>query len=284
MEKTANVIILAGQSNAVGVGFTKYLNRHFSPEQVAKFYEGYENVVINYRSHGIVSNGFVKTTVNCTEKAKDTLGPEVGIAKNLTKRYPNEKFFIVKCAFGGATICNDWLSPSNEGVYDPTSFARNCPDIVKALESGKHPKAGWCYNELVELLTESIDILKKEDYEPKIRAMFWMQGESDSYAKELVENYIPRYDMMIKDLQRQFSGLFSGCIFVDAGISKRWLNYEELNAFKKEYAEKEGHRYIDTIKEGLTTEHEPLENPDTAHYDADSIVKLGELFAEKLIF
>lgn len=282
MSKVANIVLLLGQSNAVGVAFTKYLNRHFSPEQVAKFYEGYENVVINYRSHGIVSNGFVKTTVNCTEKAKDTLGPEVGIAKNLTERYPNEKFFIVKCAFGGVNMHSDWLSPSNEGVYDPTSFARSCPDIVKAIESAKHPNSGWCYNELVELLTESIEILKNEGYEPKVRAMFWMQGESDSYDQDFLNNYIPRYHRLVNDLKKQFAGYFEDCTFVEAGVSKRWLNYEELNAFKKEYAEKEGHRYIDTIKEGLTTEHEPLENPDTAHYDAGSIVKLGELFAEQL--
>ena len=82
--KKANVIVLAGQSNAVGVGYTKYLSKHFDDQTVRKFYEGYENVQIDYLSHGIKSGGFVKTTVNCTEAAKDTLGPELGIAKYLT--------------------------------------------------------------------------------------------------------------------------------------------------------------------------------------------------------
>lgn len=72
--KKANVLILAGPSNAVGVGYTKYLTKHFDAETIAKFYSGYENVLINYISHGIKSNGFVKTTVNCTEATKDTLG------------------------------------------------------------------------------------------------------------------------------------------------------------------------------------------------------------------
>ena len=41
--KKAKIIVLAGQSNAVGVGYTKYLSKHFDEETVAKFYVGYEN-------------------------------------------------------------------------------------------------------------------------------------------------------------------------------------------------------------------------------------------------
>lgn len=284
IDKKANIIVLAGQSNAVGVGYTKYLSKHFDKKMIAKFYEGYENVLINYYSHGIKSNGFVKTTVNCTELAKDTLGPEVGIAKNLTERYPNEEFFIVKCAFGGATLFNDWLSPSNGLPYSNTSMANEYPDIVQALNQGKHPTAGWCYNELIKILNESIQILKKEGFEPQICAFFWMQGESDSYAKDLVENYIQRYDNLLKDFQKQFDLYLSKCIYVDAGISENWLYYKELNALKEEYAGRKGYCYLDTVTEGLTTQNEPIDNPDKAHYDSDSIVKLGEMFAEKIIF
>ena len=281
--KKAKIIVLAGQSNAVGVGYTKYLSKHFDEETVAKFYVGYENVQINYYSHGIKSNGFVRTTVNCTEAEKDTCGPELGIAKNLTKRYPNEEFFIVKCAFGGATLFNDWLSPSNGLPYSASSLADEYPDIVQALNQGQHPTAGWCYNELTILLHNSIEMLKRADYEPQICAFFWMQGESDSYAKELVENYISRYDNLLKDFKNAFSAYISDCIYVDGGISEKWLYYKELNAKKCEYAKKNGYYYLDTVGAGLTTTNEPLENPDTAHYDSDSIIKLGEMFAEKLI-
>ncbi len=281
--KTAKIIVLAGQSNAVGVGYTKYLSTHFDEETVAKFYDGYENVQINYYSHGIKSNGFVRTTVNCTEAEKDTCGPELGIAKNLTQRYPNEKFFIVKCAFGGATLFNDWLSPSNGLPYSTSALADEYPDIVQALNQGKHPTAGWCYNEFVILLRDSIDMLKKAGYTPSICAFFWMQGESDSYAKELVENYISRYDNLLKDFRNTFAAYISDCIYVDAGISEKWLYYKELNAKKSEYAKKKGYYCLDTVGAGLTTTHEPLENPDTAHYDSDSIIKLGEMFAKKIV-
>ena len=71
--KRADIIILAGQSNAVGVGHTKCLKRHFSDEKIKEYFDGYENVKINYYSHDKKSNGFVKTTVNCTEISKDTV-------------------------------------------------------------------------------------------------------------------------------------------------------------------------------------------------------------------
>lgn len=281
--KKARIILLVGQSNAVGVGYTKYLTKHFDEEMIARFYNGYQNVLINYFSHGIKSNGFVKTTVNCTEKTKDTLGPEVGIAENLTKRYPDERFFIVKCAFGGANLYNDWLSPSSGEGFDAHSRASEYPDIVQALNAGKHPKAGWCYNELNILLKESINLLEKEGYKAEICAFFWMQGESDSYSKTLVEGYIKKYDALLKDFKNNFAPYLSNCIYVDAGISENWLYYKELNALKEIYAQRNGDVYLDTVGVGLTTTFEPEDAPDTAHYDSDCIVRLGEMFAGKIV-
>lgn len=280
--KKANVLILAGQSNAVGVGYTKYLTRHFDSETVAKFYSGYENVWINYISHGIKSNGFVKTTVNCTEAAKDTLGPEVGIAKYLSEKYPEEQFFIIKCAFGGATMFNDWLSPSNGSGYYEEAGADEYPDIVEALNAGKHPKGGWCYNEFTKLLKQSLSELISADYEVQVRGFFWMQGESDSYDMELVNGYIKRYDNLLKDFKFCFMPFLTNCVYVDAGISKHWLYYKELNARKEAYAKEHGYVYIDTIGAELTTSYEPEEQPDLAHYDSGCVVKLGELFAESI--
>ena len=33
----------------------------------------------------------------------------------------------------------------------------------------------------------------------------------------------------------------------------------------------------------LTSQHEPVENPDTAHYDSLSMVKLGQAFGNALV-
>ena len=285
--KKANIIILAGQSNAVGVGHTRCLSKHFDADKIKEYYDGYENVLINYYSHDKKSEGFVKTTVNCTEKSKDTLGPEVGIAEKLSRAYPGEEIFIVKCAFGGTSLYRDWLSPSGLGTafgeYDSGAYASQKDDIIAALGTGELIRAGWCYNELVKLLSQSIENLKNNGYAPAIRAFCWMQGENDSCAQEFVDTYESRYVSLLCDLHASFGEYFDNCVYIDGGISEEWMLYHGINESKKAHAEKyENSFYIDTIAHGLTTKNEPFEEPDTYHYDSDSTLKLGWLFAEHI--
>ena len=273
--KKAKVIILAGQSNAVGVGHVEYLERHFSTEKVKEFKNGYDGILINYYSHDMKSNGFVKTTVNCAEKTKDTFGPEVGIADLLSKKYPDEKIFIVKSAVGGTNLFHDWLSPSCEGDYNKDSFG------FGNEEDELYHKCGWCFNELVKVLDESISAIKNQGYEPEISAFCWMQGESDAFEPKIVENYGVRYENLIKDLNTIFGNYMKNCIYIDAGISEIWPLYREINAWKEKHAKETPNSfYIDTIGEGLTTSKEPEPEADIAHYDSDCTIKLGYLFAE----
>lgn len=275
--KKAKIIILAGQSNAVGVGHVKYLSRHFSEEKVQKFKEGYNDILMNYYSHDMKSNGFVETSLNCAEKGKDTFGPEVGIADFLSEKYPDEKLFIVKCAVGGTNIFHDWLSPSNKGEYNKEAFG------FGDTENEFYRKGGWHYNELTKILGESISVLENQGYEPEICAFCWMQGESDALDIATVEKYGERYENLLKDLNEAFSQYMKNCTYIDAGISEIWQYYREINQWKEEHAKNTPNSfYIDTIAEGLTTLKEPEGEVDFAHYDSDCTVKLGYLFAEKI--
>ncbi len=276
--KKAKIIVLAGQSNAVGVGHVKYLANHFSEEKVEKYINGYEDVLINYYSHDMKSEGFVKTSAGCTEKTKETIGPEVGIAETLKEKFPDEEFFIVKCAFGGTNLFHDWLPRSCEGDYD--SFAYDDGDM-----DGEHyHTAGWCFNEFVKILNESIEILKDQGYIPEIIGFCWMQGESDAFTTETVSQYGFHYETLLKDFTDLFGEYMKNTVFVDGGISEIWQYYKEINQYKKEHAEKTVKSYfIDTIGEGLTTQNEPQPEVDIAHYDSDCTIKLGNLFAEKII-
>ena len=275
--KKAKIIILAGQSNAVGVGHVKYLDRHFSTEKVEEFKKGYDGILMNYYSHDMKSEGFVKTTINCAEKTKDTFGPEVGIADFLSKKYRDEKIFIVKCAVGGTNIFYDWLPPSCKGEYQKESFG------FGNEESEFYRKGGWLFNELVKILDESIEILENQGYESEISAFCWMQGESDAFETDTAQKYSERYENLLKDLSDAFSGYMENCRYIDAGISEVWQYYREINAYKESHARKTSNSfYIDTIAEGLTTSKEPEPEVDIAHYDSDCTIKLGYLFAEKI--
>ena len=282
-KKPAQIIVLAGQSNAVGVGHFTCLPLHFTQDRIEKWRLGYDKILINYYSHDKKSDGFVKTSTGCTEKTKNTIGPEVGIAEEIDERYPDTDVYIVKCAFGGTSLYCDWLSPTGGKEYDPDAYADQKEDIMANYGVGDPIRPGWCYNELVKLLKESIKTLSEKRLNPKIKAFCWMQGEGDSITPAIAGQYLRRYEAFIADFKKQFSGYLDECIYVDAGINNIWQDFKMVNDAKKEFAEKHENSYfIDTIAEGLTTANEPEGEPDIYHYDTDSVIKLGHLFAKNV--
>jgi hypothetical protein len=268
----------------VGVGHVQYLPKYYSPEKIAELEAGYPSVRINYFSHDKKSNGFVPTGLNCTEQSKNTLGPEVGMAEYLHGRYPDEEFFIVKCAVGGVSMWRDWLSPSGGEAYDPTARALSPEQAVYAVDNGLPMPTGWCYNELIALLRESLAELEEQGYTPVIRGFCWMQGEADACAAETMAPYGERYDGLRRDLLAAFPETMADCVFADGGISTVWPFYREMNACKEAYAATHGGCvFIDTVAAGLTTDREPAGAVDHYHYDSDATVKLGRLFAEAVM-
>ena len=276
--KQAKIIVLAGQSNAVGVGFVKYLPKYFDTAAVARLTGSFDKIKISYMSHDIHSDGFVPVSVNCTEETKDTFGPELGIADYLNEAYPDEEFFIVKCAFGGSDMFNGWRSPSSGVPYIENFTA----EPKKALVNPAYQFPGWCYNALVKRLRLSLNDLIHAGYDPKIIGFCWMQGEADS-APPHAEPYIDRYGCLLHDVKETFAPYFEDCVYVDAAISEIWVDYEQMNARKKAYAEAQGHKFVDTVAAGLTTRFEPEEEPDIYHYDAGSVIKLGRMFGEAVV-
>jgi hypothetical protein len=281
--KKATVIVLAGQSNAVGVGHVSCLPRHFSKEKIREYEIGYRRVQINYYSHGKKSNGFVPVSLGCTEIHKYTLGPEVGLAEWFSETCPEGELFIIKCAFGATSLWRDWLSPSCGGIYDATAYADQVPHITCSIDAGEPLRAGWCYNELVKLTRESLELLRQKGYDPRIRGFCWMQGEADACEADPMQHYAERYHNMLSDFSAAFAEYADGCVFADAGISEIWPFYRGMNEFKAAYAAAhESCVFIDTIAHGLTTQNEPVDAVDIYHYDSDCVIKLGHLFGEAL--
>lgn len=270
---TVKVIILAGQSNAVGVGLQEYLPRHFSAEKIAEFRAGYESVLIHYFSHDMRNEGFEKTALGMAEKNKASFGPEVGMAEALKAKFPDETFYIIKSAVGGTNLFHDWLPPSCEG-HDP--------DASDA--EGEHYRAsGWCFNEMIRTVGDGIRMLEEQGLQPEIRGFCWMQGESDSFEAETAANYAMRYRRMLADFNAVYGAYTENCTYVDAAISEKWPLYREINAAKQEHAlSAKNSVYLDTIAEGLITTKEPEPECDWPHYDSDCTIKLGQLFVESI--
>ena len=260
--KKATVILLGGQSNASGCSHDEYLQKNVSPEQYAEYENGYDNVYINYLSGLKMSNEFVKCSVRQGE-LEDGFGPELGIADKLNELYPDQTFFIIKCAWGGTNLYEQWLSPSSDG------------------------KTGPLYQTFVKFVEASIKYLISKNYDIKIEAMCWMQGESDSFSVENGTDYELHLNNLIKDIRKKFDKYASddGIAFIDAYIADNpifWVYCDLVNNSKKAVADSSPiNTVIDTVSLGLSCTEEPADNPDVAHYDSLSELRLGHLFAEE---
>lgn len=258
--KTLRVILLGGQSNASGCSLDEYLKKNVSEEKYQEYSNGYDNVYINYLSGDKKSEAFVKCSTLQGE-LDGAFGPELGLAEKLNEMYPDEDFVIIKCAWGGTNLYEQWLSPSSDG------------------------KTGKLYKQFVKFVNTSIDYLEGKNYNVVIEAMCWMQGESDSFLVESATNYGEHLENFIEDIRKEFSDNASknGIAFIDAYIADLpmfWVYGDDVNAGKYAVSKLSDNNFvIDTIAEGLVTDKEPIEKPDIPHYDSMSQILLGHLFA-----
>lgn len=258
--ETVRVILLGGQSNASGCSLDEYLRLNVSEEKYQEYQAGYDNVYINYLSGANMSEAFVKCSTLQGE-LEGAFGPELGLAEKLHTMYPDENFVIIKCAWGGTNLYEQWLSPSSKG------------------------KTGQLYKQFVKFVQTSIDYLEGKNYEVSIEAMCWMQGESDSFLSESATQYAEHLTNFIEDIRSEFSEYASknGIAFIDAYIADNpayWIYCDDVNAAKREVAKLSDNNFVvDTIAEGLVCTNEPTGTPDLAHYDSMSQILLGHLFA-----
>ena len=263
--KPVDVIVISGQSNGVGCTYASCITRSIGYSKYQEYMAGYEGIKIAYdcwtkddgpsfySQNTSKGNTFVKTMLG-QGNSLATFGPEIGIAERMHEQY-TDKLFLIKYACGASNLKDDWTK-------------RNSP----------------MYGRFVEYIKLQINNLKEMGYVPTIKAVCWMQGEGDSYdgyyqvyydnLKEFVTNL--REDLKEMSGNKDFP-------FIDAGISnaKVWQYYRQVNNAKKQFAdESENNIYIDTIAAGLHTNEEPFDTPDPCHYDSESQVQLGNLFAE----
>ena len=263
--KRATVILLGGQSNAAGCSRDEYLQQKATPEKYAEYQNGYDNVYINYYVSGNNSSeGFVKCGAMQGEP-NGFFGPELGLAEKLHEAYPNETFFIIKCTWSGTNLYSQWRSPTSEG------------------------KTGKLYQKFVTYVKAGLQYLADKNYDITLAGMCWMQGESDSLSAEDATDYEGYLANFIEDIREEFKGYASddGMAFIDAYIADNpalWIHCDLVNESKRKVAERSPmNQLVDTVAAGLVCSEEPAGAPDMAHYDALSEIKLGQLFAEKLL-
>ena len=270
-----SVVILAGQSNMEGNTWSQYVSTDygFSEEEVTRIREGYNDLKMSYRcfwngapnagtdSYGLFQ-GIRLGQANTTSK----FGPEIGIADYLSEKGFDGKVAFIKYAVGASVLApaaGEWGSPS----------------------SGRAKNGKW-YDNTIALVAESLENLEKLTSKvPVIKAMCWMQGESDAGVASYANSYFDNLMNFVNDLRAEWEAESKedGFTFIDAYISQYWNGYTTINSAKKEFNEFDDNSLlIDTISEGLEYDKQPVGSVDYYHYDSYSMFKLGRLFGEEI--
>lgn len=260
-----DVVVISGQSNGVGCTHSDCIARSIGYSKYQEYMKGYEGIKIAYdcwtkdegpkfySQNQSKNDSFVKVMLG-QGNSLATFGPEIGISEALNEKYAN-KLFLIKYACGASNLKDDWVK-----------------------------KDSPMYNRFITYIKKQINNLKDMGYIPTIKAMCWMQGEGDSY-EGYYQEYYGNTKEFVGNLRNDLKELAGNkdFPFIDAGInnSPQWQYYRKVNEAKQQFAEEnENNIYIDTIAAGLHTNQEPFDTPDTAHYDTESQVQLGHLFAE----
>lgn len=261
--KRVKVILLMGQSNATGIGHLEYLQKNINAEQFVTYESGFDSVLINYcvDNHRNCSNGeFVNVDLNCAVD-DGYFGPEVGMAEKFSEEWGDEEVIILKYTYSGTSLYSQWLANGQRG------------SIYKAMK---------------RYVNTYMKALRNAGYDARLGAICWMQGESDSVSDIAKARYYKAQSNFVSYLREDFARYAEegGICFIDAGISdsSNWTGYQTVNAAKERMAtDSDLNYYFSTIDAGLTYHLEPEGNPDLAHYDSLSTLKLGHLFGDYVI-
>ena len=257
-----NVYLIMGQSNASGVSPYSYLEAS-NPEIYKKYMVGNSNVLMSYDVDEIIETNYVPTKFGFGHSDK-YFGPEIGIAEVISKQ--DENPYIIKGTYSGTCL--------------QTQYVTNTGRKLKL------------YKRYISFIMKQIKALEVVGKTPRIRGVFWMQGESDTFL-----NYSDKYYQAEKyflnylrvDLNNWIYDHFN---FVDAYIYTRgicWVNPEIVNDCKQRLADENDHCYcIKTNGEdetAITLEIKSVtgEEDDLAHYDSQSMLLLGQTAGNYLV-
>lgn len=302
------VIVMSGQSNAAGVGRYPQLRKSVSKEKLDEYAQGYDNVLMYGYSHNTYINEFKPVYADefySSGGFAGSFGFELPLAEHLSNYYRDsgETIYLVKSAFGGATLDYDYRSPSVTHEMVVTSPATGSTE--------KDTTPGWLYRMLIKKVDETIKYILSIDKIPEIEAFFWQQGESEGcwLDTRASQYYYDNFVCFMNDFKGNFSQYLSNNFTtIDGAISstaynplhpewgKAWPYYATVNAAKQQYANEHNGYFYDTNndpKTTFTTMYEPMTYDkqgdthitfiDYAHYDATSYLDLGHGFATRYL-
>lgn len=152
-----DVYLVAGQSNAVGIGIVNNIPRTFKVDTSVLFYHS------KYLNQGQGADCWRE--LSPASVRKEWFGVELSFGTSLKKYFPDREIALIKHATSGTNLYEEW-NPGNR----------------------KGEKRGVEYEKWLNTVRQSMKLLEEKGYEPVVRAMVWQQGEADARDIAGMEN------------------------------------------------------------------------------------------------
>lgn len=246
-----DVIILAGQSNATGYARSDQLINYLSPDEFMMLLKGFEKQkIISHQDNTIYSipPSFISlTNIRLGQGVNAScFGLEIGLSYILNKG--QKSIIILK-----------YTSPGN---------------IINFFVNEKGLNSSFS-----DFLDTSLQSIKKQGYSPTIKALCWMQGESDSIYYISSINYKKNLEFLISNIRTKYGENIS---LIDAPITE-WdlcypVNYQSLvNEAKMSVSLSNPNNYLIDPTGLKKAPYDPT------HYDAISEFELGKRMGNVLL-
>ena len=240
-----DVYLLAGQSNMDGRG----LARELSAAQKKPM----EQAIIFYRNPKTDGEGWQPLSPKFSLAPKkykgDTFGMEIGFAQSMIKAQPETKLAIIKGSQGGTNLRSDW----------------------KPGTKGDSESQGPLYREFIKTIQTATEKLTKRGDTFTIRGFLWHQGESDS--KKGAKQYRGRLERLIERLRE------------DVGTPNLPVVVGEVFDNGKRDGVREATQQVAKASStvGLVTSDGTKTSDPGTHFDTDSILLMGNRYAEQIV-
>ena len=244
-------IVLAGQSNAVGVGDARKINLapYKTDGKVKCFWKIGSGGFDRWR---YASDGWEELSSQRYKKM-NRFGPEITLGKELLDK-TGEPWAIIKIAYGGAALAD--LGPNS---WAP---ARSVPclysDFLGALDTAV---ASWRQQH-------------EEDLE--IAAFFWFQGEGDTVSPAPAQAYAQNLSAFIDRVRRDLQNPDLPVIVADIRIQKPEQRAQSARKVNEAIAAvvQSGHKMAHISTADLE------QMPDGVHFTGKSLLEIGRRMAD----
>ena len=170
------IFVLSGQSNAVGVAANTDFPMEYQTEQTnVQIWAGMQ-VDISLTNRWInVKPGFGNNLANS--------GCELSFAREISKRFPNEHFRIIKGAWSATSMVDYWLSPS----------------------AGTPAKADFYHSLINSTIQPALNSITANGDSYELAGFLWMQGESDAIVETSANAYESNLSNFITDIRKDLN-------------------------------------------------------------------------------